>query len=75
MMAAFLFIMELDKHMAPNNIRRLRENANMSLRNLSTATGINVGDLSLIERNRRELFPSWSKRISAALCVNESELL
>jgi transcriptional regulator with XRE-family HTH domain len=58
-----------------SNIRQLRHDARLSLRQLERATGIDNSNLSRLEHGKMQMFPSWRSRIATALGVTESELL
>ncbi len=55
-------------------MRQERERRGWSLVDITMKTGISPGDLSLIERGKRELFPGWKRRIAKAFGMSESEL-
>jgi transcriptional regulator with XRE-family HTH domain len=55
-------------------LRRERQRRGWSLLIVSAKTGITSGDLSLIERGKREAFPGWRRRIATAFGQPESVL-
>jgi transcriptional regulator with XRE-family HTH domain len=55
-------------------LRRVRQEKNLTLRELETRTGIANGDLSLIERGLKPSWPGWRKRIALVLGVSEDVL-
>ena len=55
-------------------LRQIREQRELSLRDLGTQTGIASGDLSLIERGLKPAWPGWRKRLSRVLGTPEEIL-
>jgi transcriptional regulator with XRE-family HTH domain len=60
--------------MAPNNVRQLLRDRNMSQRRLAMATGIDVSDVSKVIRGLREMHPAWRDRIANVLNVEPAQL-
>ena len=60
--------------MLRNLVRRERKKLKLTLRELSLISGIAQPDLSAIERGKRQIFPTWRKRLSMALKTPEENL-
>lgn len=60
--------------MQNNTLREVRISKNKTILEISRITAISPSDLSQVELGKRPCFPSWRKRISAALNVPEAEL-
>jgi transcriptional regulator with XRE-family HTH domain len=55
-------------------MRLERQRRGWTLQQLSVRTGINPGDLSLIEREQIPVFPAWRSRIAGAFRRSEAFL-
>ena len=57
-----------------NRVKEIRKKKNLTQLDVSKMTDIYPNDISQIERGKRKPFPSWRKRLSEALEINEDYL-